>query len=474
MVLFVDFPVIKSLPEHNFEYFQGLLSSQEPGKPSIYNYYTEMSGGKFLPRFHLIEKWYTAEQEMDYYGSDALFTSTSKCSNELIDSANTCSSALFKEILAKALADGLSLQDYAHNSKTHVILIHAGANQADSSILHGSRQSLLHTKWQYLDTSLLPQPGVEIQSFVLVSEEDGIAAIAHEIGHELGLPELYDSDKSSDGIGLWGLMGLQDNLDMPAGLSAWSRVFLGWEEPVEIKRSGSYTFPIGKIYKIPITNTEYFLLENRHKSSFDSALPGEGILIWHIDDSVTNPKHPLFVNNNEERKRVDLEEAHDRSQDLDINNDPNLMNKRNYGESEDAWYFEPQSERCTGLTRMRLFPRCHQTDFTMLSTPNTNSNSGEVTGISVLVTSKPGPVMTANILLPDESEKKTFSSYSAESDKQLKLVLPTGYMLLLSYDELTLKKLLTSPSYTAAGLIFILDLIVFLSISTRKKGVKKK
>ncbi len=33
-------------------------------------------------------------------------------------------------------------------------------------------------------------------------------------------------------------------------------------------------------------SSEYFLVENRQKSGFDAALPGSGLLVWHIDDAM--------------------------------------------------------------------------------------------------------------------------------------------------------------------------------------------
>lgn len=43
-------------------------------------------------------------------------------------------------------------------------------------------------------------------------------------------------------------------------------------------------------------SSEYFLIENRQFSGFDASLPGDGLLVWHIDDSIgsnTNELHPM-------------------------------------------------------------------------------------------------------------------------------------------------------------------------------------
>jgi M6 family metalloprotease-like protein len=63
-----------------------------------------------------------------------------------------------------------------------------------------------------------------------------IGVICHELGHAIGLPDLYDYDGGSSGIGFWGLMG-SGNWNTPASpahLCAWSREQLGWLDPVEI------------------------------------------------------------------------------------------------------------------------------------------------------------------------------------------------------------------------------------------------
>lgn len=133
---------------------------------------------------------------------------------------------------------------------------------------------------------------------------------AHEIGHAFGLPDLYDTDGSSEGIGAWSLMsgGSWNGTlgDSPAHLDAWSRLYLGFTTAT-IVTPANQTINLpnveqnasGAIYRL---NTgfvgEYFLLENRQPVGSDAALPGAGLLIWHVDDQVSNnEKECLSVNN---------------------------------------------------------------------------------------------------------------------------------------------------------------------------------
>ncbi|MCC7262050.1 MAG: carboxypeptidase regulatory-like domain-containing protein [Candidatus Latescibacteria bacterium] len=132
---------------------------------------------------------------------------------------------------------------------------------------------------------------------------EAVGSICHEYGHLLGLPDLYDTEffrkpgagpeEDSAGVGAWCLMGWGatgwNGNDGPNSFCAWSRAQLGWAkveeaaQPQEALRLGDVG-KTGDLYKIPLDNREYFLLEYRTKagSYYDRHLPGEGLLIWHI------------------------------------------------------------------------------------------------------------------------------------------------------------------------------------------------
>ena len=80
----------------------------------------------------------------------------------------------------------------------------------------------------------------------------------------------------------------------PAHFDAWCRIKLGFAPPINITGT-AYGLQIpavessGTIFRLwtnGIAGNEYFLVENRRKTGYDSALPGEGLAIWHIDDNV--------------------------------------------------------------------------------------------------------------------------------------------------------------------------------------------
>ncbi len=152
--------------------------------------------------------------------------------------------------------------------------------------------------------------GVKIQAYhtepeQLYSGMTSIGVICHEMGHAIcGLPDLYDTDYSSEGVGNWCLMaggswnGIGTAGNRPALMSAWAKIYCGWVTPQHLTFNqaaiqvlkGDSNQSIIKINNGMKTPVEYLLIENRQKSGFDNALPAAGLLAWHVDDSQPNNK----------------------------------------------------------------------------------------------------------------------------------------------------------------------------------------
>ncbi len=63
-----------------------------------------------------------------------------------------------------------------------------------------------------------------------------IGVFCHEFGHAFGLPDLYDTNGGSQGVGHWCLMGSGswNTPSQPAHMSAWSKNQLGWSDVVVV------------------------------------------------------------------------------------------------------------------------------------------------------------------------------------------------------------------------------------------------
>lgn len=121
-----------------------------------------------------------------------------------------------------------------------------------------------------------------------------IGVICHETGHFFGLPDLYDTDGTSEGIGSYCLMANSWGFDFtqqhPPHFSAWCKQQLGWVTPTVIT-SGTYNAPrvavTPTVFKVSsgYPSGEYLLIENRQPFGFESAMPQGGLCIWHIDEN---------------------------------------------------------------------------------------------------------------------------------------------------------------------------------------------
>lgn len=151
-----------------------------------------------------------------------------------------------------------------------------------------------------------------------------IGVFAHEFGHAFGLPDLYDTDPDngdSEGIGNWCLMaggswgGDGQSPEKPVHMSAWSKEFLGWVTPTNVTAdlnpaSLKSVESDPSVLKVPISATQWYLVENRQKKLFDAKLPVGGLLVWKIDQAkITAGLANNSVNADESNKGVDLEEA---------------------------------------------------------------------------------------------------------------------------------------------------------------------
>ena len=126
----------------------------------------------------------------------------------------------------------------------------------------------------------------------------GIGTMCHEFSHVLGLPDLYDTNYETDGQsvhpGEWDVMSGGSGIDegrTPVGYSIWERYTLGFAEPQVLNEAGEYTLnelqSTREGFLLPTVNEkEYFLFENRQKTGWDTYLPGHGMLVARVDESV--------------------------------------------------------------------------------------------------------------------------------------------------------------------------------------------
>ena len=371
--------------------FQDLLFGDHPaiatGPGSMKDYYEEISYGRFSlsggPAG--VQGWFTAQHEHDYYGKKWGYERAAELVAEAVRAAD----------------ETIDFSQYDNDGDGYVdgvIVVHQGMGAEctnDMSDIWAHRWSL-----SAAGHGPIWVDGVRVDDYTMQGEEcwrwkgvksmSSIGAFAHEFGHVMGLPDLYDIDKSSEGVGNWCLMGggswnwTNGSGDTPAHMSAWCKWFLGWVNPVPVRGyNADWVFSASAVsdsVALFLPNPggpgdwdrrgrgvgEYFLVENRYKTGFDAGLPGSGLAIWHIDESRGD-------NTDENHKLVGLMEA-DGRRDLD--------HKVNRGDDGDLYPGSTDNRRFGDLT----WPDDRWYDY-------------RTTGCSVRSISNAGPQMTADVAL---------------------------------------------------------------------------
>jgi immune inhibitor A len=266
------------------------------------------------------------------------------------------------------------------------IVVHAGSGGEQT----GNSRDIWSHKWTL--PSAMAADGKQIYAYLTIPQDARLGVCAHELGHLLfGFPDLYDTDDSSEGIGNWCLMAggsWNGGGDIPAHPSAWCKANQGWVSINNVTGSGTLSIQdvktsrnVSRLWKSGAGGNEYFLLENRQRDGFDSGLPGEGLLIWHIDEAQPG-------NTDENHYKVGLVQA-DNLRDMELDH--------NRGDAGDPYPGSTGNDRFSGS-----------------SSPNSNSYASQPTCVSVTQISPTGPTMTMKVAVTCKAVAKDLKDTQKE------------------------------------------------------------
>lgn len=260
---------------------------------SMYDYFYAQSEGQFELTFDVVGPVPVSGTQA-YYGSN--------------DSQGNDKHPAEMVIEALKLAnDSVNYADYdwdGDGEVEQVYVVYAGKGEADG----GAATTIWPHEWELSSAAYYGDgagrqklDGVYIDTYACGAELDGtygtiagIGTMCHEFSHCLGYPDFYDIDYSGgQGMGYWDLMGggsYNGDSFQPAGYTSYERWIAGWKEPIELNASKAVTGMKalqdgGESYVIfhDGNDNEFFLLENRQFVGWDASLPGEGLLILHVD-----------------------------------------------------------------------------------------------------------------------------------------------------------------------------------------------
>ncbi|MEU0095366.1 immune inhibitor A domain-containing protein [Kribbella sp. NPDC006257] len=144
----------------------------------------------------------------------------------------------------------------------HFQIVHSGGDQADGDPQQGEDAIWSH-RWRVqtpggpanfpIGGAQIGNTGMWVGDYTVQPENGGISVFAHEYGHDLGLPDQYDTAGGENGVNWWTIMA-QSRVGKPADggigeqaadFGAWDKMFLGWLDYEIVNTGQNRTVELG-------------------------------------------------------------------------------------------------------------------------------------------------------------------------------------------------------------------------------------
>ncbi|MCC7431384.1 T9SS type A sorting domain-containing protein [bacterium] len=451
-------------PPHNQKYFQNQLLA-------VKNYFNSVSNGQLEMSFDVFPKnqnSYKLPQKMAFYNpattEAALDRGLTRLVVDAFESADKDTNLVFS--------------DY-----DNFVIFHAGVgkdialgfDETPSDIPSAFLDSLFFAKnlpktyRTEIDTIYATNPkkiivgdgkattGFEIKNCVILPEtesQEGIqigltGTTTLMLAQSFGIPVLFDTDDGSTGVGTWDFMDQGSaNLRglLPANPSAWTKLWQGWSVPQEITTNRDSVLVFAKtknqqpnLVKIPVSASEYFLIENRSRllgtdsltkamdsngneigikidkygllelkinpqdtlgvivsaENYDLGIPGDGILIWHVDETLVYERLAKnTLNSSDTTRAINLMEG-DGVQD--IGKDYGFFSAgagKENGTENDVWF---KGNPDWIKTNKSIFSGVKDVEFKSFSLPSSKTNTGGFSHLKLGNFSEKGTVMSFDL-----------------------------------------------------------------------------
>ncbi|MGH3860545.1 immune inhibitor A domain-containing protein [Actinokineospora sp.] len=255
-------------PDYSREHFQDLYFSHAEGVESVKNFYERQSSGRYSVD-GTVTDWVKVKYNEARYGRSNGFPCGGRiCGN----SWNLVSDAVTQWVADRQAAGATPVQirtelaefdtwdryDHDHDGDfnerdgyiDHFQIVHAGGDQSDADPAQGEDAIWAHRWYAFFSTTSGPagnplggtqigDTGLWVGDYTMQPENGGLGVFAHEYGHDLGLPDHYDTvgpgGGKENGVNWWSLMAQSrvSATNEPIGLrandfSAWDKLQLGW------------------------------------------------------------------------------------------------------------------------------------------------------------------------------------------------------------------------------------------------------
>lgn len=313
--------------DYNQAHFQDLYFGTGAGKDSLKTYYEKTSSGRYSVDGE-VSDWVKVPYNEARYGSN--YCGSTNCANAwdmIKDGVNAWAAdqkakGRTPEQIKADLAqyDQWDRYDFDGDGDfnepdgyiDHFQIVHAGEDESAGGGVEGTNAIWAHRWYAYGTNAGATGPadnkaggaqigdtGIWVGDYTAQPENGGLGVFAHEYGHDLGLPDLYDTTNTAENsVGFWSLMSAGSWLgtgkgsigDLPGDMNAWDKFQLGWLDYDKAKAATKSTHKLGvSEYQ---TNNKQALIVDLPPKAVTTAVttPAEGAKQWWSDmgDNLSN------------------------------------------------------------------------------------------------------------------------------------------------------------------------------------------
>ncbi|MFD5164145.1 immune inhibitor A domain-containing protein [Streptomyces hawaiiensis] len=250
--------------DYDRDYFQDLYFGSGKGVDSVKTYYEKQSSGRYSVEGE-VSDWVKVPYNEARYGNNACGdTNCPSVWNVVSDGLN----AWVSQQKAAGRTDAQIKADVARFDEwdrydfdgdgdfnesdgyiDHFQIVHAGEDESAGGGAQGTDAIWAH-RWYAFGTDAgatgpennklggakIGDTGIWVGDYTVQPENGGLGVYAHEYGHDLGLPDHYDTSGGENSTGFWTLMssgswlgtGKNEIGDLPGDMTAWDKLQLGW------------------------------------------------------------------------------------------------------------------------------------------------------------------------------------------------------------------------------------------------------
>lgn len=311
--------------DYNQKHFQDLYFGEGKDKKgktkhSLKTYYEKTSSGRYSVDGE-VSDWVKVDYNEARYGSN--YCGDTNCAN-VWDAVKDGVTAWTKDQKAQGRTDAQIKADLAKYDLwdrydfdgdgnfnepdgyiDHFQIVHAGEDESAGGGAEGTNALWAHRWYAYGSDAGKTGPadnksggtqigdsGIWVGDYTMQPENGGLGVFAHEYGHDLGLPDLYDTTgKGENSVGFWSLMSAGSWLgtgkdaigDLPGDMTAWDKFQLGWLDYAKAKAATKSTHKLG-VSEYNTKNKQALVVELPKKPVTTTVTkPTEGSKQWWSD-----------------------------------------------------------------------------------------------------------------------------------------------------------------------------------------------